>query len=53
MEETKKIIIHKKYGFLAKPSDYHEYAQHIIHLLSSDKLRKKMGNDFAQHIKSE
>ena len=53
VSETKKIIIHKKYGFLAKPSDYHEYAQHIIHLLSSDKLRKKMGNDFAQHIKSE
>jgi glycosyltransferase involved in cell wall biosynthesis len=53
VSETEKIVIHKKFGLLAKPSDYNEYAQNIINLLSSDELRNKMGNDFAKYIKSE
>ena len=53
VSETEKIVIHKKYGLLAKPSDFNEYAQHIMKLLSSDELRKKMGNDFAKYVRTK
>jgi len=53
VEETEKIISHGKYGFLAKPSDHEEYAQFIIKLLMSSKLREEMGNDFAKFVINE
>ena len=53
VSETKKIIKHEIYGFLAMPSNSDEYANFLIKLLNSEDLRQKMGNDFLRYVRNE
>ena len=52
VEETAKIIIHGKYGFLADPSNPKEYASYIIQLLTNPELAVKMGKEFSDYVKN-
>jgi glycosyltransferase involved in cell wall biosynthesis len=53
VEETSKLIIHGKYGFLSDPNDPEEYANYLIKLLTDSNLAKSMGESFSKYIKSE
>lgn len=52
VEETSKLVIHGKFGFLANSSDPIEYSKYLIQLLSDSDLAKSMGNAFSIHIKN-
>lgn len=52
VEETSKLVIHGKFGFLTDPSDSVTYAKYIIQLLDDSHLAKTMGNAFLEHIKA-
>lgn len=49
--ETANIIEHGKFGYLAKPGDYEEYADYLIRLLQSPELTKKMGIAFGKFVR--
>ena len=53
VEETSKIAIHGKFGFLADPSNFHEYAKYLTKLLDDPNLAKSMGKSFSEYIKRE
>lgn len=50
VSETEKLIKHGHFGFLADPKNSKEFACHIITLLNSPDLRKRMGNEFFKYI---
>jgi len=52
VEETSKLIIHGKFGFLADPSNSNEFAKYIIQLLNDSKLTETMGTIFSEYIKT-
>lgn len=49
--ETTNIIEHGKFGYLAKPGNYDEYADYLIRLLQSPELAKKMGIEFGEFVR--
>ena len=51
IEETEKIVRDKVHGFLSKPDDPAEFADHLITLLNSNDLCKKMGLEFSKYVK--
>jgi len=53
VEETEKIIIHEKYGFLSNPYDPNEYANYLVTLLIDSNLAKSMGESFSEYIQRE
>lgn len=52
VEETSKLVIHGKFGFLADPSDPNEFAKYVIQLLNDSNLAESMGNAFLEYIKT-
>ncbi|MGI0061575.1 MAG: glycosyltransferase family 4 protein, partial [Nitrosotalea sp.] len=52
VEETEKIVKDKVYGFLSKPDDPSEFADHLITLLNSSDLCKKMGLEFSKYVRT-
>jgi glycosyltransferase involved in cell wall biosynthesis len=53
VEETEKLIVHGKYGFLSDPSNTKEYAEYVIELLTNKKLANKMGKEFSEYVKND
>jgi len=53
VSETENLIKSGFFGFLAEPSNINEYAGYLIDLLQSSTLRKKMGLDFHDFVKSK
>lgn len=53
VEETSKLVIHKKFGFLSDPDDPVEYANYLILLLTDPNLAKSMGKSFSEYVKSK
>lgn len=52
VEETEKIVKDKVHGFLSKPGDSSEFADHLITLLKSNDLCKKMGLEFSKYVRA-
>ena len=52
VEETEKIVKDKVYGFLSQPDNPSEFASHLIMLLNSDDLCKKMGLEFSKYVRT-
>ena len=52
VEETEKIVKDTVHGFLSKPDDPSEFAGHLITLLNSDDLCKKMGLEFSKYVRA-
>lgn len=52
VEETEKIVKDKIHGFLSKPDDPTEFAGHLITLLNSNDLCKKMGLEFSKYVRT-
>ena len=49
--ETANLIEHGKFGYLAKPGNYEEYANYLITLLESDDMAQKMGIEFGKFVR--
>ena len=49
--ETEQLIQHQKFGLLANANNPREYAEHIIFLLNSPDLCKKMGRNFSKFVR--
>jgi len=49
--ETKNLIKNGIYGFLAKPNDSSEFANHIITLLNDSNLKNKISSEFHEFVK--
>lgn len=53
VEETSKLVIHEKFGFLSDPNNPIEYANYLTLLLTNSNLAKSMGESFFEYVKSE
>ncbi len=49
--ETANIIKHGKFGYLATPGNYDEYAKYLIVLLQSDEKSKNMGVELGKFVR--
>jgi len=49
--ETEQLVQHQKFGLLANANNPREYAEHIIFLLNSPDLCKKMGRNFSKFVR--